>query len=267
MAHLFEMHMAMLRVELAVKLQYRVDIVLWLIGFVFEPIIYLVVWANVANAQGGAVAGYTAADFAAYYLTFMIVRQLTTAPGPHNMAYAIRIGDMNSLLLRPVHPAHHDFAEGFGHKLISFPPLLVLIGLMLTLFEVNLHPPLWAIPVFLLALILAWLLRFIFQWAFGMIAFWTTQIDGLWSAYVTLQTMLGGFLAPIALLPEAMQVAANLLPFRWIFGFPVEVLLGRLSQQEAAVGLLIQLGWVLASYGVLRLCWRYAVRHYGAVGG
>jgi ABC-2 type transport system permease protein len=265
--HFFDMYWTMLRVQLAIKMQYRLDIVMWLIGFVFEPVIYLVVWTTVARAQGGSISGYTPADFAAYYLTFMVVRQLTTAPGPHNIAYAIRVGDMNALLLRPVHPAHNDFAEGSCHKLISFPPLLVIILLLLTLFEVNLHPPLWTIPVFLLALALAWLLRFIFQWTFGLIAFWTTQIEGLWSAYVTMQTMLGGFLAPVALLPAPMQTLASLLPFRWIFGFPVEVLLGRLSQTEVAFGLGIQLLWVLGSYAALRLFWGIAVRHYGAVGG
>jgi ABC-2 type transport system permease protein len=267
MNRFFELYATMTRVELAVKMQYRVDIVLWLIGFVFEPVIYLVVWANVAAARGGEISGYRAADFAAYYLTFMLVRQLTTAPGPHHMAYIIRSGYMTSLLLRPVHPAHQDFAEGIAHKLVSFPPLLLLIALMLTLFEINLRPPLWAIPAFLLALALAWLLRFLFQWTFGMIAFWTTQIDGLWSAYVTLQTMLGGFLAPIALLPAPMQVVATLLPFRWIFGFPVEVLLGRLSPEQVMIGLIVQGMWVSVSYIALRVLWRTAVRYYSAVGG
>jgi ABC-2 type transport system permease protein len=267
MAHFLSMYLTMTRVQLAIKMQYRMDIVLWLVGFVFEPVIYLVVWSTVATAQGGEINGYSAGDFAAYYLTFMLVRQLTTAPGPHHMAYFIRTGDLSTLLLRPVHPAHNDFAEGIGHKLVSFPPLLVIIGLMLTLFQVNLNPPSWAIPAFLVTLALAWLLRFLFQWSFGMISFWTTQIDGVWSAYVTLQTMLGGFLAPVALLPGVLQTAAALLPFRWIFGFPVEVLLGRLTQEQVAFGLAVQLGWVLASYIGLRVLWRFAVRHYGAVGG
>ena len=50
---------------------------IWLIGMIIEPVMYLVVWQTVASGEGGSVGGYTMGDFAAYYITLMVVTHLT----------------------------------------------------------------------------------------------------------------------------------------------------------------------------------------------
>ena len=52
------------RTDLAVQFQYRAAMVIWLIGLVIQPVIYLVVWLAVAEARDGQVGGFTGADFA-----------------------------------------------------------------------------------------------------------------------------------------------------------------------------------------------------------
>lgn len=69
------------------------------------------------------------------------------------------------------------------------------------------------------------------------------------------------------MLPPALQMAAWVLPFRWIFNFPVEVLLGKLSAQDVVTGIIIQTLWVIGSAIGLQLIWRQALRCYAAVGG
>ena len=39
------------------ELQYRTAAFMLLLGFLIEPIVYLVVWRTVAEAQGGAIGG------------------------------------------------------------------------------------------------------------------------------------------------------------------------------------------------------------------
>jgi ABC-type uncharacterized transport system permease subunit len=51
--------------SLAAMLQYRVALLIWLIGQVLGPVIYLVVWSTVSVASGGSAGGYTRGDFAA----------------------------------------------------------------------------------------------------------------------------------------------------------------------------------------------------------
>jgi ABC-2 type transport system permease protein len=71
---------------------------------------------------------------------------------------------------------------------------------------------------------------------------------------------------PLTLLPGPVRVLAEILPFRAMIGFPVELLLGRLTMAEALTGLGIQAAWVVVGLVLLRVVWRAGVRIYSAVG-
>jgi ABC-2 type transport system permease protein len=63
-----------------------------------------------------------------------------------------------------------------------------------------------------------------------------------------------------------MQAAAEILPFRWMIGFPVELILGRMTIGETCLGLLIQSAWIGLAFLLLRAVWRAGLRVYSAVG-
>jgi ABC-2 type transport system permease protein len=84
--------------------------------------------------------------------------------------------------------------------------------------------------------------------------------------YFILMLFLAGQIAPLTLFPHWLQMVADILPFRWMLGFPVELLLGRLSPAQAVGGLVAQSAWVIISMLLIRLVWRAGVRIYSAVG-
>ena len=63
------------------------------------------------------------------------------------------------------------------------------------------------------------------------------------------------------------ETAARALPFRYMLGFPVEVLNGQLAAGEIAQGFLVGGGWLAFSVGAAALLWRQGLRRYAAVGG
>jgi ABC-2 type transport system permease protein len=65
--------------------------------------------------------------------------------------------------------------------------------------------------------------------------------------------------------PWAQQVAAY-LPFQWAFGFPIELLLGKLTPSQALYGLGMQVFWTLLGLLMVTLLWRAALRRFSAVG-
>jgi ABC-2 type transport system permease protein len=73
--------------------------------------------------------------------------------------------------------------------------------------------------------------------------------------------------APLAVLPAWGQQLASALPFRWMFSFPLELLLGRVSPTQTVQGFLMQALWLAVVGLLMRVIWRSAVRQYGAVGG
>ena len=59
--------------------------------------------SRIANSQG-SVSGLTANDFVTYYLTLLIVDQLTSDITIHILAYKIQDGTLSGDLIRPIHP-------------------------------------------------------------------------------------------------------------------------------------------------------------------
>jgi ABC-2 type transport system permease protein len=59
---------------------------------------------------------------------------------------------------------------------------------------------------------------------------------------------------------------AHILPFRWTIGFPVEILLGRLTPAQVLTGFAIQAAWLLVGALLVKFAWRASVKRYSAVG-
>ena len=91
------------QVNWAEQWQYRANLLMYLLYWLVSPIVYLSVWTTIANSQG-SVQGLTANDFITYYLTVLIVDQLTSEITIHFLAYKIQDGTLSGELLRPVHP-------------------------------------------------------------------------------------------------------------------------------------------------------------------
>lgn len=266
MKTLFEIYYAQLKTSLVVQFQYRAAMIIWMIGRVIEPLIYLVVWTTVAAARGGQVGGFGAADFSAYFITLMLVNQLTFSWIMWEYDYTIRTGLFSFKLLRPIHPIHADIADNLAYKILTLAIIIPVAFILGWIFPPNFNIQMWAWLAAVPALFLAFLVRFLIEWALAMAAFWTTRINAINQAYHVILLFLSGQFAPLSLLPEPLQQAATILPFRWLISFPVELILGRLSPNQVLVGLAAQGIWLVVALVMLSIVWRAGVKKYSAVG-
>lgn len=265
-SHMLDVYRASLKTSLAVQMQYRVMVLIWLIGLVLEPMIYLVVWTTVARSQPGDVGGYDAGEFAAYFLVLMLVNQLTFSWVIDEAEWRVREGQYSPLLLRPVHPIHHDVGFNLSYKLLTLVVLLpIAIGLG-WLFDASFSPPGWAVLVFIPALVLSYVMRFLIDWTVSLLAFWVTRMAAINQMYLVITIFLTGQIAPLSLFPEPVRWLASVLPFRWMVAFPVELLLGRVSSGDALIGLGMQALWLVLGLMMMRRMWQAGTRRYGAVG-
>lgn len=259
-------HLRAARTLTIAEFQYRAPNLLLMLAMVVEPVIYLALWQTVARANGGAVQGWDANDIAAYYLVWTLVRQLNMSVSPYAMERKIQHGMLTVDLLRPLHPFHYDIARFVGWKItmmIYWAPIAALLSLA---FRPSWSAPPLAAPVFVVAALNAFVIRSLYMWLIGLITFWTTRAGAVFDMAVMLEMFLSGRLLPVDLLPGwAVQVSA-LLPFRWVFAFPIETAIGRLDTAEMLLGLVMQLVWIAAGIGCLRLVWPAVVRRFSAVG-
>ncbi len=266
MKSLLQLYIQQFKTTFASMFQYRASLVIWMIGQVLEPLVYLIVWSTVSNGNGGSIGSYTTAAFASYFIILMLVNQFTYTWVMFDYEYRIREGFLSFALLKPVHPIHSDIADNIMSKSITLPILTVIaIGLALA-FHASLTVTPWIIVLFIPGLLLAFFIRFLLEWTLAQAAFWTTRVSAINQIYFFLLLFLSGQIAPLTILPHAVQIAAKILPFYWTIGFPTELLLGKITTTDALIGIGIQIVWLTIALLLVRLVWRLGVRVYSAVG-
>jgi ABC-2 type transport system permease protein len=261
-----KVYRAQFRTTITIQLQYRVSLIIWLIGLVLQPVIYLVVWSTVASSSGGNVGGYHRSDFAAYFIVLMLVNHMTFSWVIYGMDARIRQGSFSPLLLRPVHPIHADISENMTYKLLTFVVMVPATVVLVLVFRPTLHPQPWEAAAFVPALLLAFVLRFLLEWTISMVAFWVSRMSAIDQMYYVAMLFLSGQVAPLSLFPVPVRIVASALPFRWVVSFPVELLLGRLTLTATLQGFAIQGAWIVAVFGLFTVMWRKGIARYSAVG-
>ena len=265
MTALWDVYATQLRTSLAEQFQYRGALLIWLLGLVLQPVIYLTVWSTVAESSGGTVDGFSARTFAAYFIVAMLVNHLTHTTAMWEFEGRVRHGALSALLLRPIHPVHRDIATGLAFKAMTMVAALPVAGLLAIAFQPVVTTRPWAIATLFPALIFAMALRFAVEWTLAMAAFWTTSVTAINRLYFAV-FIFSGYVAPIDLLPGPARIVAEILPFRWMLSFPVELAIGRISVNEALLGLGSQALWLAAAVIALRMVWSRGIRRYSAVG-
>ena len=100
----------------------------------------------------------------------------------------------------------------------------------------------------------------------GMVTFWTTRVSALFELMVGLELLLSGRLVPLPLMPDWVEDLANVLPFQWSFYFPIEALVGDLSNRELLErARRCSCFWIVALTGLFAR--RLAVRRQALLGG
>jgi len=264
--NLSSIYAAAFKVMVLQQLQHRAELFIWLNSRIIDPLMYLVIWNVIAQAQKGSVDGFSPGDFAAYYLISMLVSSLTYTAIMWEYTYRITNGMLSALLLRPLHPIHTDFVETIVNKLLILLVLLPVTGILIVMFHPTFHIRFWGVLAFFPALLAAFVLRFLLEWMLAMAAFWFTRITAINLLYSALLTFFSGSFAPLTLLPNPLPQLSMLLPFRWIISFPVELITERLPRSAILFGFFAQAAWLLLLLGCLTLLWHHALQKYTAVG-
>ncbi|MBX6377387.1 MAG: ABC-2 family transporter protein [Clostridia bacterium] len=252
---------AFLRVHLAVELEYRGEMFIWLVRGVVAPLVNLAVWTAVAGE--GEVGGFARAELVSYFLAVVAVERVTLEWIVWDLEHGLRTGELSPKLLRPAPPVVEWAAHHAAYKLVEVSAYLVAWPLLLRALggaPYDLDPG--RVVLFALSALLGATLRFAMAFCVGTLAFRTTRAVSIYRILDLSLIFFSGSLAPLALLPAPLRAAAQALPFRGVIAIPVEILMGRADR--AGVGL--QLTWLSLFLPLAYLAWRLALRHHDAVG-
>jgi len=255
----------MLRVGFAETIAYRAEMIVWILTTTM-PLVMLSLWTSVANEA--PFRAYTQTDFIAYYLGALIVRNLTSNWVAWQIAEEIRMGSLSMRLLRPVHP----FASFLATHLAALPlrtaVILPVVGVLFVTDarHVIIDDPAH-IALFAVSIAGAWLLTFGVFLAIGSLSFFLEKSMSLVEVYFGLFMLLSGYIIPIALMPPWMSGIADWLPFRYMLGTPVEILIGKYPDTSAAAEVVAaQWAWAVSMLAVAAFTWHRGVKRFEAYG-
>ena len=173
---------------------------------------------------------------------------------------------LSPLLVRPVHPIHRHIANNLTFKLLTMAVVVPVVVVLTIVFRPNFTISAWTALAFVPALVLAMALRFAVEWTLA-----SARVLGD-ASQRDQPALLRGVPLPVRVRGAARPTAgtgaglADWLPFYRMLGFPVELLLGRLSLNQVLVGFRAQLGWLAIALLLLNVMWARGVRQYSAVG-
>ena len=110
--------------------------------------------------------------------------------------------------------------------------------------------------------------RFSIAFCFGMLTFWFLEIQGFVILSMAIETVLGGQMFPLDLLPAWAYSIAKCLPFYYQMYFPAAIFTGRITDVSVILqGYAIQAIWVVVLLLINQALWTRGLRRHTAVGG
>jgi len=264
---MFKIFQRFWQVNWAEQWQYRANLLMYLLYWLVSPIIYLAVWTSIANTKGN-VNGFTANDFITYYMTLLIVDQITSNIVIHTFAYKIQDGTLSGELIRPVHPMlTNALVNNIAFKGLTIMGLTPIWIILFFLFRpdfsnVALSGILLAIP----AMIMGFFIGFLLSAAITALAFWTTRVYSIHEFYYALILLFSGQFVPLTLMPKLIQDVSQFLPFQLLIYFPIQVILGKLSSPQIVQGYMMGVIWLVVSIAIFNWIWHNGVKRFSAVG-
>jgi ABC-2 type transport system permease protein len=264
---MFKIFQRLWQVNWAEQWQYRANLLMYLLYWLVSPIIYLAVWTSIANSKG-SVNGLTANDFVTYYMTLLIVDQITSNIVIHTFGYKIQDGSLSGELVRPIHPMlTNALVNNIAFKMLTImgfiPIWIVLFFLYKPEFNsVTLNGILIAIP----AMMIGFFIGFLLSATITSLAFWTTRVYSIHEFYYALILLFSGQFVPLTLMPKVIQDIAQYLPFQFLIYFPIQLILGKFTETQIIQGFITSMIWLIVAITVFNLVWRNGVKRYSAVG-
>ncbi|MFB2771346.1 ABC transporter permease [Pelatocladus sp. BLCC-F211] len=261
MQRLIKTTLTFLSVYYAYMVEYRAELILWVLAGSL-PIILMGVW--IQAAQGGQF-GLTPVDFARYFLAVFLVRQFTVVWVIWEVEREVVEGKLSNRLLQPIDPVWHHVAAHVSERVARIPFAILLVGLFFILYpQAFWIPNLGTFLLFSLVVILAFILRFVIQYTFAIFSFWTERASALEDFWFLFFLFLSGMIAPLEVFPESVRTIVLFTPFPYLINFPASILVG--IPVNLTQGLVSMLGWILLFLGLNRWLWRQGLKRYSGMG-
>lgn len=235
----------------------------------FHLAFVFILW-GAAYAGQTHIGGFDLNQTLTYFIVILVMQFFIGAFNEdYQISEDIRNGLINQFLLKPINYYLYRFSIFVAARLVSglLALLPILVALPLLKDHIVLPDELWRVTLGLPAMIMAALIQFTIAYIFGLLTFWFLEIQSFIILSLAIETVLGGQMFPLDLMPTWFYRISQWLPYYYQMYFPTAIFTGRIDEASALSGLAIQSFWVVALLLIAQLLWTRGLRRHTAVGG
>ena len=236
----------------------------------FHLLVVFILW-GAAYAGNRAIGGFSFGQTFTYFVALIVVQFMIGAFNEdYQISEEIRNGLINQFLLKPINYFAYRFSIYTAARCVSGALVLLPVLVALPFLKEYLTFPhdAWRFALGVPAVFLSAVIQFSIAYCFGLLTFWFLEIQGFVILSMAVESVLGGQVFPLDLLPPWVLHIAEYLPFYYQMYFPAAIFTGRLNDPVFALrGLAIEVCWVLALLLLNQVLWARGLRRHTAVGG
>jgi ABC-2 type transport system permease protein len=249
------------------QFEYRFDTFnRFLIAFIsLVSIFYL--WNNVYGTSD-SINGFTKQQLITYYIIvgYLFSSIACTTPIPDE----IISGTITSFITKPINYLLYHYFVTLAKRILRLVlglPIVILIFYCLRE-QVYFVSDLQSYILLLLTCFGAINIIYLIDVLLAALEFWYLYgASSIGMITDVIMSFFSGALIPLLFLPGPFQTLADYLPFKYTNYFIVNAFMGKISNKEIFLGLMIQLVWTLALLFLVKLVWRAGLKRYEAYGG
>ncbi len=239
---------------------YRFSVVFSIIGGVLWVVISMFLWRFLFQGNDEMIAYMTK-----YVIISEIIAMFYTRNVSYNIAQRVTSGDFAVDLIRPI----NLFSMSYQKELARLASDFVLTGIPIIIIFLPLliQGGFHNVSLTLIAVLAGHLLMLLIDSLLGFSSFILIEIWPFHRLIGDTIRLVGGSFIPLSMLPGILQDIAYAMPFRFLYSFPLEMLLGSVDSMQILPNFLTLFIWILFFATANIVVYRLALRNTVVQGG
>lgn len=258
---------ALFKANLSASLQYRGALFTWILVELVSLTSVTFLWLAVFRSNS-SVGNYDFTKMISYYLLAPIIGGFTSIFVSEHLPRKIKDGAISTDLMKPYSIAAAALINQFSIKLtqltIKLPIYMIASVFFISMFNIRIQ--FGALPLALIICGFSYILHFFIDLVLSYTAFWFDDVWSLGHLKTVMLLIFGGLSFPLDLVPQNMRGVFTILPFRFVYYFPIKVAQGNMPITTLLTELGQMLLWIGVFFVTSKVLWRQGLKKYGAYG-
>jgi len=202
-------------VGLQSNLVYRWNFALRGFFSLFHLAVVFILWGAAFHGSP-EIGGFDVRQTMTYFVMLLVLQFFIGAFNEdYQISEEIRNGLINQFLLKPINYFIYRFTIYLAARLVSGLLVLVPLALAFPVLKDSIVFPdeVWRILIGLPAVMMSAIIQFSIAYCFGMLTFWFLEIQGFVILSLAIETVLGGQMFPLDLMPAWVFQVSKFFPF------------------------------------------------------